>query len=116
MWAGLARSGNFHATFIWNFLSHCKKLVAPLSKDCFDHVAFKQEILHFQYRFQKAATISFYCIQYYEYDHCFFCSFEIYGILLTLVLLILDFTYLVVLVEASLKSNLEKIPKHKHAL
>ena len=41
---------------------------------------------------------------------------QFHGILLTLVLLILDFTYLVVLVEASLKSNLEKIPKHKHAL
>ena len=38
-------------------------------------MAFKQEILYFQYRFQKAATISFYCIQYYEYDHCFFYSF-----------------------------------------
>ena len=74
-WAGSARSGDFHPAFIWNFLSHCKKLVAPLSKDCFDHVAFKQEILYFQYRFQKAATISFYCIQYYEYDHFFFYSF-----------------------------------------
>ena len=38
-------------------------------------MAFKQEILYFQYRFQKAATISFYCIQYYEYDHFFFYSF-----------------------------------------
>ena len=42
---------------------------------------------------------SFYCIQYYEYDHC------------NLVLLTLDFTYLVVLVVAILKSNLERIPK-----
>ena len=41
---------------------------------------------------------------------------QLHGILLILVLLILDFAYLVVLVEASLKSNLEKIPKHKHAL
>ena len=41
---------------------------------------------------------------------------QLHGILLTLVLLILDFTYLVVLVEASLKSNLGKIPKHTHAL
>ena len=39
-----------------------------------------------------------------------------HGILLTLVLLILDFTYLVVLVEDSLRSNLEKIPEHTHAL
>ena len=38
------------------------------------------------------------------------------GSLLILVLLILDFTYLVVLVVASLKSNLEKIPKHTHTL
>ena len=34
-----------------------------------------------------------------------------HGILLILVLLILDFTYLVVLVVAILKSNLERIPK-----
>ena len=41
---------------------------------------------------------------------------QLRGILLILVLLILDFTYLVVLVVASLKSNLERIPKHTHAL
>ena len=41
---------------------------------------------------------------------------QLNGILLILVLFILDFTYLVVLVEASLKSNLEKIPKHTHVL
>ena len=38
-------------------------------------MAFKREILYFHYGFQKAATISFYCIQYYEYDHCLFYSF-----------------------------------------
>ena len=38
-------------------------------------MAFKREILYFQNRFQKAATISFYCIQYYEYDHFFFYFF-----------------------------------------
>ena len=37
---------------------------------------------------------------------------QLHGILLMLVLLILDFGYLVVLVVASLKSNLERIPKH----
>ena len=41
---------------------------------------------------------------------------QLNGILLILVLLVLDFTYLLVLVEASLKSNLGKIPKHTHAL
>ena len=42
---------------------------------------------------------------------------QLHGILLILVLLILlDFTYLVVLVIASLKSNLEKTLKHAHAL
>ena len=41
---------------------------------------------------------------------------QLHGILLILVLLILDFTYLVVLVVAGLKSNLERIPKHTHAL
>ena len=38
-------------------------------------MAFKPEILYFQYGFQKAATISFYCMQYYEYDHCLFYYF-----------------------------------------
>ena len=38
-------------------------------------MAFNPEFLYFQYGFQKAAAISFYCIQYYEYDHCFFYSF-----------------------------------------
>ena len=32
-------------------------------------------LLYFQYGFQKATAISFYCIQYYEYDHCLFYSF-----------------------------------------
>ena len=36
---------------------------------------------------------------------------QLHGILLILVLLILDFTYLVVLVVAILKSNLERISK-----
>ena len=39
---------------------------------------------------------------------------QLHEILLILVLLILDFTYLVVL--AILKSNLERIPKHTDAL
>ena len=50
--------------FIWGELA--RRLYKKI-----DHVAFKREILYFQYRFQKAATISFNCIQYYEYDHCF---------------------------------------------
>ena len=36
---------------------------------------------------------------------------QLHGILLILVLLMLDFTYLVVLIVAILKSNLERIPK-----
>ena len=51
---------------MWSFLSHCKKFVVSLKKDCFDHVDF-----HFQFGFQKAAVITFSCIQHYEYDHCF---------------------------------------------
>ena len=87
-----------------------------LQKACFDQVAFKREILYFQYRFQKAATISFYCIQYYEYDQCFFYSFATsWDFTYILVLLILDVTYLVVLVVVILKSNLEKIRKPIHA-
>ena len=41
---------------------------------------------------------------------------QLHGILFILVLLISDFTYLVVLVVVNLKSNLERIPKHTHAL
>ena len=41
---------------------------------------------------------------------------QLHEILLILVLFILDSTYLVVLVVARLKSNLERIPKHTHAL
>ena len=41
---------------------------------------------------------------------------QLHRILLILVLLILDFVYPIELVEASLKSNLEKNPKHTHAL
>ena len=41
---------------------------------------------------------------------------QLYEILLILVLLILDFTYLVVLTVASLKSNLENILKHTDVL
>ena len=40
---------------------------------------------------------------------------QLHGILLILVLLILDVTYLVVLAAVILKSNLEKIQKHTHA-
>ena len=40
---------------------------------------------------------------------------QLHGILLILVLLILDVTYLVVLAAVILKSNLEKIQKHMHA-
>ena len=41
---------------------------------------------------------------------------QLHGILRILVLLILDFTYPVLLAVAILKSNLERIPKHAHAL
>ena len=41
---------------------------------------------------------------------------QLHWILLILVLPILDFTYLVVLVVAIWKSNLERIPKHTHML
>ena len=41
----------------------------------------------------------------------FFIFLQLYGILPILVLLILDFTYLVVLVIDILKSSLERVPK-----
>ena len=108
---GSARWGDFHYAFIWNFLSHCKKLVASTQKDCFDHGAFKREILYFQYGFQKATTISFHCIQHHEYDHCFFYSFAT-----SWDFTYISFTYIRFYLSGStrhshLKSNLERIPK-----
>ena len=79
-------------------------------------MAFKQEILYFQYGIQKAATISFTVYSIMNMITAFSIFLQLHGILLILVLLILDFTYLVVLVVAILKSNLERIPKHSHAL
>ena len=79
-------------------------------------MAFKQEILYFQYGIQKAATISFTVYSIMNMITAFSILLQLHGILLRLVLLILDFTHLVVLVVATLKSNLERILKHKHAL
>ena len=75
-WVGSPRWDEFYPTLIWNVLSDCKKFVALLERDCFDNVAFKREFLDFQYGFQKVAAISFYCIQYYDYNHRFLYSFE----------------------------------------
>ena len=74
-------------------------------------MAFKQEILYFQYGIQKAATISFTVYSIMNMITAFSILLQLHGILLILVLFILDFTYLVVLVVAILKSNLERIPK-----
>ena len=74
-------------------------------------MAFKREILYFQYGIQKAATISFTVYSIMNMITAFSILLQLHGILL-----ILDFTYLVVLVVAILKSNLERIPKHTHAL
>ena len=98
------------------FFISLEKACCVTVKRLFDNVAFKRETLYFHYRFQKTAAISFYCIQYYEYDNFFFYFFATSWDLLILVLLILGFAYLVVLVLAILKSNLERIPKHTHAL
>ena len=77
-------------------------------------MAFKRDILYFQYRLQKGATIStVYSIMNMITD--FSILLQLHGILLILVLLILDFTYQVVFVVAILKSNLGRIPKHMHA-
>ena len=61
-------------------------------------MAFKQEILYCQFHFTVYSIMS---------------MITAFSILLQLhgILLILDFTYLVVLVVAILKSNLERIPK-----
>ena len=73
-------------------------------------MAFKQEILYFQYGIQKAATISFTVYSIMNMITAFSILLQLHGILL-----ILDFTYLVVLVVAISKSNLERILKHTHA-
>ena len=60
-WVGSARWGDFHPAFIWNFLSHCKKLVLIRWLLSGKFYIFNIDSRRLQ--------------QYYEYDHCFFYSF-----------------------------------------
>ena len=92
-WAGSARWGDFHPTFIWNFLSHCKKIVLItwllrgkfyiFNMDSNNFIRLKQ--FHFTvYSIMNMIT-------------AFSILLQFHAILLILVLLILDFIYLVVL-------------------
>ena len=58
--------GIFHLT-AKSLLPHCKKIVLITWL-----LSGKFYIFNID---SKAATISFYCIEYYQYDHCFFYSF-----------------------------------------
>ena len=79
-------------------------------------MAFKREILYFQYRFRRLQQFDFTLYSIRNMVTAFPILLQLHGILLLLVLLILDFTDLVVLVIAILKSNLERIPKHRYVL
>ena len=119
-WAGSARWGDFHPAFTYgifyltakSLLRHCKKIVLItwiLSRKFY---IFNMDSNNFirlqQIHFTVYSTMNMIT--------AFSILLQLHGILLILVLLILDFTYLVVLAVAILKSNLERIPKHKHAL
>ena len=90
-------------------MRHCKKIVLItwlLSGQCyiFDIDSRRLQQFHFTvYSIMNMIT-------------AFSILLQLHEILLILVLFMLDFTYLVVLVVAILKSNLERIPKHTHAL
>ena len=82
-------------------------------------MAFKREILYFHMdsnNFIRLQQFHFTVYGIMNMITAFSILLQLHGILLILVLLILDFTYLVVLVAASLKSNLKRIPKHTNAL
>ena len=82
-WAGSV--GDFDPAFIWNFLSHCKKLVARHGKKIVLITwLLSMKFYIFNIDFRRLQQFSFYCIQYYEYDHCFFYYFATS----------LDFTYI----------------------
>ena len=118
-WASSARWGDFHPAFIWNFLSHCKKLVASLQKMVLTTWLLSGKFCIFNMdsnNFVKLEQLHFTVYRIMNMITAFSILLQLYGILLILVLLILDFAYLVVLVLASLKLNLERVPKHTHAL
>ena len=92
-----------------SLLRHCKKIVLItwlLSR--------KFYIFNMDFRRLQQFHFTIYSIM--NMITAFSVLLQLHGILLILVLLILDFTYLVVLVIAILKSNLERILKHTHAL
>ena len=109
-WAGSARWGDFHPAFIWNFLTakcllrHCKKiiLITWLLSGKFYIFDIDSRGLQ-QFHFTVCSIMNMITT--------FSILLQLHRILLILVLLILDFTYLVVLVVAILKSNLERIRK-----
>ena len=115
-WAGSATWVGFHSAFIWNFLFHCKNLSCHckkivlitwlLSGKCYIFSIDSRRLQ--QFHFPVYSSIM-------NVITAFSILLQLHGILLILVLFILDFTYLVVLVVAILKSNLERIPKHTHA-
>ena len=79
-------------------------------------MAFKREIYIFSIDSRRLQQFHFTVYSIMNVITAFSILLQLHGILLILVLFILDFTYLVVLVVAILKSNLERIPKHTHAL
>ena len=110
-WAVSARWGNFHPAFIWNFLSHCKKLFRHCKKIVFTtwFLSGKFYIFNMDFNnFIRLKQLHFTVYSIMNMITAFSILLQLYGIVLILILLILDFTYLVVLVVASLKSNLKK--------
>ena len=79
-------------------------------------MAFKREIFIFNRDPKRPQQFHFTVYSIMNMITAFSILLQLHGVLLILVLLILDFTYLVVLVVAIFKSNLERIPKHTHAL
>ena len=115
-WAGSTRWGDFHPEFIWKFLSHWKSLLCHCKKIVLITWLLSGKFYIFNMDFRRLQQFHFTVYSIMNMITAFSILLQLHGILLILVLLILDFTYLVVLVVAILKSNLERIPKHKHTL
>ena len=88
-------------------LRHCKKIVLitwPLSGKFYIFNIDSRRLQQFHFTVYSVMNMI----------TAFSILLQLHGILLILVLLILDFTYVVVLVVSILKSNLERILKNTH--
>ena len=115
-WGDTARWGDFHLAFIWNFLRTAKSLLCHCKKIVLITWLLIRNFYIFNMDSRRLQQFHFTVYSIMNMITAFSILLELRVILLTLVLLIIAYTYLGVLVVAILKSNLERFPKHTHAL